>query len=134
LEAKQALEDRKKIDQAKALLIEKDHLTEAEAYQLLQKTSRDQRRPMVEIATATRNSSLIDLGLSPRGTIALRRAAQAMATTEERDYVLPDDVKRVAVAVMAHRLKIKGAHYNGRTAQTTETVLEGILNSIPVPV
>jgi MoxR-like ATPase len=91
-------------------------------------------RYMVEIATATRNSSLIDLGLSPRGTIALRRAAQAMATTEERDYVLPDDVKRVAVAVMAHRLKIKGAHYNGRTAQTTETVLEGILNSIPVPV
>jgi AmiR/NasT family two-component response regulator len=51
-EAKQALEDRKKIDQAKALLIEKDGLTEAEAYALLQKTSRDQRRPMIEIAGA----------------------------------------------------------------------------------
>jgi AmiR/NasT family two-component response regulator len=52
MEAKQALEDRKKIDQAKALLIQKDGLSEADAYQLLQKTSRDQRRPMVEIASA----------------------------------------------------------------------------------
>ncbi len=52
IEAKQALEDRKKIDQAKALLIAVDGLTEADAYALLQKTSRDQRRPMVEIANA----------------------------------------------------------------------------------
>lgn len=52
IEVKQALEDRKKIDQAKALLIEKDGISEADAYQLLQKTSRDQRRPMVEIANA----------------------------------------------------------------------------------
>lgn len=52
LEAKQALEERKRIEQAKALLIEKDGLTEAEAHQLLQKTSRDQRKPMVEIANA----------------------------------------------------------------------------------
>ena len=52
LEVKQALDDRKKIDQAKALLIEKDGLSEADAHQLIQKTSRDQCRPMVEIANA----------------------------------------------------------------------------------
>lgn len=52
LEVKQALEERKRIEQAKALLIEKDGLTESEAYQLLQKASRDQRRPMIEVANA----------------------------------------------------------------------------------
>ena len=52
LEVKQALKERKQIDQAKALLIEKDGLTEPEAHQLIQKTSRDQRRPMVEVANA----------------------------------------------------------------------------------
>ncbi|MCG3205147.1 MAG: hypothetical protein KCHDKBKB_01865 [Elusimicrobia bacterium] len=52
LETKQALEDRKKVDQAKALLMQKDGLSEMEAHQLLQKTSRDQRKPMVEIANA----------------------------------------------------------------------------------
>ena len=52
LEVKQALQERKKIDQAKTLLIEKDGLTENEAHQLIQKTSRDQRRPMVDVANA----------------------------------------------------------------------------------
>lgn len=52
LEVKQALQERKIIDQAKALLIEKDGITEAEAHSLIQKTSRDQRRPMVEVANA----------------------------------------------------------------------------------
>lgn len=91
-------------------------------------------RYMVDLAGATRSSPLIDLGLSPRGTIALRRAAQAMAAVNDRDYVLPDDIKRVAVAVMTHRMKLKGNHFNGRTAQTIETILGDIINSVPVPV
>ena len=52
LEVKQALQERKRIDQAKALLMEKDGLSESEAHQLIQKTSRDQRRPMEEVANA----------------------------------------------------------------------------------
>jgi GAF domain-containing protein len=52
LEVKQALEERRRIDQAKALLMEKDGLTEPEAHALIQKTSRDQRRPMMEVANA----------------------------------------------------------------------------------
>ncbi len=90
-------------------------------------------RYMVELAAATRSSELMELGLSPRGTIALRRAAQAMAATEERDYILPDDIKRVAVPVMSHRLKLKGSHYNGKTAQTTDAIVTQILNAIPIP-
>lgn len=90
-------------------------------------------RYMVDLARTSRQSPLIDLGLSPRGSLALRRAAQAIALIEGRDFLVPDDVKRVAVPVMAHRLRLKGGHYNGRTAQTAETAVSDLLNTVPVP-
>lgn len=89
---------------------------------------------MVELATATRNSPLMEMGLSPRGTIALRRASQAMAASEDREFVTPDDIKQVAKAVIVHRLKLKGSNLNGQSISTGESVLEGILNAIPIPV
>lgn len=88
---------------------------------------------MVNIAKATRESNLVDLGLSPRGTLALRRASQALAMIEERSYVIPDDIKVAAIPVMAHRLRLKGGNHNGRTAQTTEALLQEILSYIPIP-
>ncbi|HEX2194728.1 MAG TPA: MoxR family ATPase [Candidatus Limnocylindria bacterium] len=62
---------------------------------------------IVRLATATREHPDVYLGASPRGSINLYRASQALAALEGRDYVIPDDVKQLAVAVLAHRLIVK---------------------------
>jgi MoxR-like ATPase len=62
---------------------------------------------IVRLATATREHPDVYLGASPRGSINLYRASQALAALDGRDYVIPDDVKRLAVAVLAHRLIVK---------------------------
>src|SRR5699024_2480293 len=72
------------------------------------KVSEAVRGYIVSIADATRHSDKVKLGVSPRGTLALMRASQAHAAMDGRDYVLPDDVKAVAVDVLAHRIICKG--------------------------
>jgi MoxR-like ATPase len=62
---------------------------------------------IVRLSTATREHPDVYLGASPRGSINLYRAGQALAALEGRDYVIPDDVKQLAVAVLAHRLIVK---------------------------
>jgi MoxR-like ATPase len=62
---------------------------------------------IVRLATATREHPDVYLGASPRGSINLYRASQALAALDGRDYVIPDDVKQLAVAVLAHRLIVK---------------------------
>jgi MoxR-like ATPase len=62
---------------------------------------------IVRLVTATREHPDVYLGASPRGSIGLYRASQALAALEGRDYVIPDDVKQLAVAVLAHRLIVK---------------------------
>jgi MoxR-like ATPase len=57
--------------------------------------------------TATREHPDVYLGASPRGSINLYRAGQALAALDGRDYVIPDDIKQLAVAVLAHRLIVK---------------------------
>ena len=57
---------------------------------------------LMRIVAATRDSEMLDLGVSPRGTLALFRAAQALALGEERTYCIPDDIKRLVVPVFAH--------------------------------
>ena len=89
-------------------------------------------RYIVQITRSTRTSPLIDLGISPRGTLALRRSVQAYAFTQGRDYVTPDDVKAVAIPVMSHRIRIHG-HYNGETRQTADSVVTDIVSQVPVP-
>ncbi len=88
---------------------------------------------VVALAKQTRESSVIDLGLSPRGTLALRRAAQAYASTHDRDYVIPDDIKAVAVPVMAHRLRVRMGNFNGNTEQSKESLVRELLDQVPVP-
>lgn len=88
---------------------------------------------IVEIARITRTSPLVDLGLSPRGTLALRRAAQAWAATHDRDFVIPDDVKAVAASVLGHRLKIRSSQFNGRTDRSREALVKDLLNQVAVP-
>jgi MoxR-like ATPase len=89
------------------------------------------RRYAVEIVRGTRRIDGVDLGASPRAALALYRAAQAHAAIRGRAYVLPDDVKAQAVAVLRHRLFLNAdAQMRGRT--TTAIVAE-VLARTPVP-
>ena len=90
------------------------------------------RRYIVGIADATRRHPDIYLGASPRAAIMLLRAARAHAASEARDYAVPDDVKSLAVPVLAHRLIVSAdAALSGRDART---VLAQVLEEVPVPV
>ena len=87
---------------------------------------------IVRIARATREHPDIQLGASPRATLALYQAAQAWAAIQGRDYVLPDDVKTMAPHVLTHRMMIAPqAQLRGR--QPTELVAD-IVDAVPVPV
>ncbi len=87
---------------------------------------------IVELVRATRNHSGIELGVSPRGTLALYRASQAYAAIRGRYYVLPDDVKHVARAVLAHRLiATSQSRLHGRIM---EQFIDEILRTVAVPV
>ncbi|MEJ5313103.1 MoxR family ATPase [Anaerolinea thermophila] len=87
---------------------------------------------MVKIARATREEADILLGASPRATLALYQASQAIAGIQGRDYVIPDDVKSVIAPVLAHRLVISPqAQLRGRNAQD---LIHELVSRLPVPV
>lgn len=87
---------------------------------------------VVRVSRATRDHPEIDLGASPRATLALYQTAQAWAAVEGRDYVIPDDVKHMAPHVLTHRLMISPqAQLRGR--QLSELV-DDIVDTVPVPV
>lgn len=87
---------------------------------------------LLDIVEATRNSPEISMGVSTRGALSLYRAAQASALIEERDYVIPDDVKRLAVAVLAHRIVVKGV-IHGSQREMVEEIVQRIVEETPVP-
>ncbi len=94
--------------------------------------SADLRRYLTRLVRATRANESVELGASPRGTLALGRAAQALAALRGRDYVLPDDIKELVPATLAHRIILSPeARLRGRTVGQ---LLEEIVASIPVPV
>ena len=94
--------------------------------------SDDLRRYLTMIVRATRTSDAVELGASPRGTLALGRAAQALAALRGRDYVLPDDIKTLTPATLAHRIILSPeARLRGRTVAD---LLGEITESIAVPV
>jgi MoxR-like ATPase len=88
---------------------------------------------MLEIAGRTRSHSDLVLGVSTRGALTLYRAAQALALTEGRNYVIPDDVKEIAVPVLAHRVVCRGVFREGHRQRASQ-VLRGLLDSLPVPI
>lgn len=89
---------------------------------------------LMRIVSATRSSQMLDLGVSPRGSLALFRAAQALALTEERTYCIPDDIKRLVVPVFAHRLTVSTRYSSAmRRSEEAETVLLEIMKTISVP-
>ena len=88
---------------------------------------------IVDIANATRSSDRLRLGISPRGSLALAHMAQAHAAIGGRDFVLPDDVKAVAVPVLAHRV-VSRSQNSVRLSQSAETVIEYILSTVTSPI
>ena len=89
---------------------------------------------LMAVVAATRGSPLLALGVSPRGSLALLRAAQAAALVDGRDYLVPDDVKRLAVAALAHRVIPKNGSGHGEAAALDgEAVVRAILHDVPVP-
>ena len=90
------------------------------------------RRYMVELVASTRGAEGVELGASPRASLALMRGAQALALFDDMEYVVPEQVQEMAVAVLAHRLVLESqAKFSGRTA---ESVVEELLERVPVPV
>lgn len=90
------------------------------------------RQYLVALVRATRTSDDLELGASPRGSLALYRASQAYAALNGRPFVLPDDVKRLAVPTLAHRLVLQPeARLRSRS---TATIVQHIVERVPVPV
>lgn len=89
---------------------------------------------LMHIVAATRATEMLDLGVSPRGTLALFRAAQALALTEERNYCVPDDIKRLVLPVFAHRVVVSSRYSSSlRRSEEAEAVLREIMKSVSVP-
>jgi len=88
-------------------------------------------RYISEITHATRRHPKIEVGASPRGSLAILKLARAHALFSGRDYVTPDDVKNVAVPALCHRIIFKTEYWFRGT--TAEAVIEQILSEIPVP-
>jgi MoxR-like ATPase len=89
------------------------------------------RRYILNIVRGTRDHPALGLGASPRGSLALFRAAQASAALRGRDYVIPDDVKHIAVTCLAHRMAVNPE--NILSGETTTGVLQELLKQIEVP-
>jgi MoxR-like ATPase len=88
----------------------------------------------MRIVEATRSTEMLDLGVSPRGTLALFRAAQALALTEEREFCLPDDIKRLVIPVFAHRVVVSTRFSSSlRRSEESESVLREIMKTVSVP-
>jgi MoxR-like ATPase len=88
-------------------------------------------RYIVTLVQATRSDSRVTLGASPRGSLALLKLARAEAVMRGRDFVLPDDVKAVAVAALAHRLVLRPELWVSR--MTAVQVVESLLQQVPTP-
>jgi MoxR-like ATPase len=90
------------------------------------------RRYILNLVHATRDHPALALGASPRGSLALFRAAQALAALRGRDFVIPDDIKQVAVACLAHRMMMNPE--NALSGETTTGVVRELLRQVEVPI
>lgn len=90
---------------------------------------------LLAIVEQTRRSENLELGISPRGTLALYRSAQALALIEGRDFCQPDDIKRLVVPCFAHRVIVNSRHSSAiRRTREAEQILQEILQKVKVPV
>jgi len=90
---------------------------------------------LLALTRATRTSELLELGISPRGAIALHKAAQAYALVDGRTFCIPDDIKRLAPLVFAHRVIVNARIDTfGDRGEDAERILEELVNQVPVPI
>ena len=96
------------------------------------RVSAELMRYIVDIVGATRNASGVDLGASPRASLALMKAAQALALFDDLEFVTPEHIQEIAAPVIAHRMVLDPqARFAGLTA---ESIVAEILKTIKVPV
>lgn len=88
---------------------------------------------IINIADATRKSEKLRLGVSPRASLAMMRVSQAYAGIMGRDYVLPDDVKKISVPVLSHRI-ITRSQNTIRLTDTSEQIIESIVDTVRAPI
>jgi MoxR-like ATPase len=86
---------------------------------------------MVDLVTATRQSSRVQVGASPRGSLALLKLSRCKAALEGRDYVTPEDVKAIAVPALAHRLMLRPELWVQRISP--DEVVRQALDTVPTP-
>ncbi|MBV9866537.1 MAG: MoxR family ATPase [Abitibacteriaceae bacterium] len=91
------------------------------------------REYIVAITAGTRGLPQIALGASPRASLDLQRAAQAAAIIAGREFVIPDDIKRLAPHVLSHRLILQGTAETAMSGTTTQGVLQRLLDELPIP-
>jgi MoxR-like ATPase len=88
---------------------------------------------LLAIVAETRQHDAIEVGVSPRGALALRRAAQARAIVDGRDFCIPEDVRELAIDVLAHRIVVDPRGAAQRGAEEGEWIVREILEQVPVP-
>jgi MoxR-like ATPase len=89
---------------------------------------------LLDLVRATRENPDIRLGLSSRGGLHLKRAMQAIALLNERDYVIPEDLRKVFLPVTLHRVLLSTASGDGRARDSKKHILQEILSSVLAPV
>ncbi len=136
LEAERAMLDEhivvSPLESLKSVCTKQDVTAAQEAVKYI-KVSALVKKYIVNIVNETRLSDRVRLGVSPRGTLALMRAAQAWAAMNGRDYVLPDDVKAVAVPVLSHRI-ISRSQGTIRLSDSNSNIIQFIIDTVEVPV
>lgn len=95
------------------------------------RVSPELKRYVVDIVNATRTAEGVQLGASPRGSIALMKVAQALSLFDGYEFVTPDHIKEIAIPTLSHRLVMEPqAHFSGKTAQS---VISNIIETLPIP-
>lgn len=87
---------------------------------------------LLDLIEGTRTSEELQVGASTRAALCLYRASQALALVEGRDFVVPDDVKRLAIPVLSHRVLARG-YLNGSQREAIEAIIERLVDSIAIP-
>jgi MoxR-like ATPase len=114
-----------------------EHVVDSDDILMLQQTvkkihlSDAVKQYIISLVDATRHHPSIYLGASPRGSLALSRTSQARALLQGRDYVIPDDIKALAVPALAHRALLSPVGQS--QAKESSTFIDEILNTVPVP-
>jgi MoxR-like ATPase len=113
-------------------VVSTDDLRELQRRVLEIHVSADVRHYILQVVRATRSHDLVDLGVSPRGTLALFKASQALAALRERTFVIPSDVQYLCPPVLTHRVHISPqTRLRGRAP---DQVIAEVTDTVPVPV